>query len=555
MPNSFIGPVRPDYNIGTYRAQGISRPTSTASIQIPNTLPSSSITAGTDRNTALSRRQQLEEVATGLQRVSSRLDELGSVTSAPTAPGALTNPDAFLGQIFANRPQSEAEKSQSGILQRISNTTRNFFDDRSDNIDRVNSQFGVSDAQKRLADTRTQFAEREKRLREELRGFDQAGKTVARPFVEDERRSLVAKGTAELADLAIIENAQAGNLQVARQLANDLIDQQYQDFQGQIETYKAELEQLKPTLNEEQQLRASQIQMALDERSRVLGVKAQEEKDKRGLIIQAASEGADQGTLSAMQSGSLNEALLLAGPWIGRLDRQQQNAQIAAINRSNQPTPRETSNSSISTNDEGETVIQLSDGKRKALSEIDFSDPDEVDSLPVGNLTKSVIQGFAKTKELTPTQRAQVLSDLQAIRFNPNTYIAKKLDTLVETWGGVPESSKGIVEGWKFWERYTNPKVSEFESQRTLLTREIARLFDVGVLSDQDVKSYNDAMPSRLDASLDVVVSKVAGIAGAATGKTAKNAGEVVRLKDGRTAIVGPDGDTLLDPVTGKPLQ
>lgn len=206
-------------------------------------------------------------------------------------------------------------------------------------------------------------------------------------------------------------------------------------------------------------------------------------------------------------------------------------------------------------NEEGELSVVDSDGNVTLVSEIDFDDPQQVDALPVEDITKAVIQGFIKTKELTPTQKAAVAEDLQAINFNPNQYILKKMNGLVESWAAVPESSRGYVEGLKFWESKTNDSVARFESQKTLLTREIARLFDVGVLSDQDVQAYKDAMPSRRDSSIEVVLNKAAGIAGAAAGTNPDNVGKTVQLGDGRSAIVGVDGNTLIDPVTGKPLE
>jgi hypothetical protein len=210
----------------------------------------------------------------------------------------------------------------------------------------------------------------------------------------------------------------------------------------------------------------------------------------------------------------------------------------------------------IVTTSTGERGIKNADGSITAMSDINFDDPQQVDNLPVNDITKAVMGGYIKTKELTPTQKGVVASDLQKVGFNPNTYVAKKLDTLIQSWTNVPEGSKGVVQGLKFWERWTVPEVSNFESNKAILTREIARLNDVGVLSDQDVESYNNAMPSRQDQSLEVVLNKASGIRSSITGESSGDmVGDIITLKDGRTAIVGADGDTLLDPKTGKKLE
>lgn len=179
----------------------------------------------------------------------------------------------------------------------------------------------------------------------------------------------------------------------------------------------------------------------------------------------------------------------------------------------------------------------------------------DIASLPVSDLTKAIMSGYGKVKDLTPTQKAEVLTEMYQTGYNPQTYVINKLSNLVKLYADIGEESKGYFEGMKWWEKSTNPKVATFESARSVLTREIARLNDVGVLSDQDVATYEGAMPSRRDSDLAVVLNKIAGLASTITQKSTENVGKTVTLKDGRTAIVSFDGETLLDPKTGKELQ
>lgn len=186
----------------------------------------------------------------------------------------------------------------------------------------------------------------------------------------------------------------------------------------------------------------------------------------------------------------------------------------------------------------------------------DITSPEEIRNLPVSDLTKAVMSGYGKIKDLTPTDKSKVLTEMYQVGFNPQTYIVNKLNNLADMWSSLDPSSRGLVSGTlKFWQKYTNPNVAEFESARTVLTREIARLNDVGMLSDQDVSSYEGAMPSRKDESYDVVLRKILGLTSTVTGKKGARIGQRGTLKDGRSFVVGPDGETLLDPSTGQPLK
>lgn len=171
-------------------------------------------------------------------------------------------------------------------------------------------------------------------------------------------------------------------------------------------------------------------------------------------------------------------------------------------------------------------------------ADINWDDPTTIDSLPVSTLTKAVMSGTGSLKDVTPTMKAQVLSEMYSVGFNPGQVIGKKLENLVDLWDKMPSDQKGYVQGRKFWAANTVPAVAEFNSARELLTREVARLKDVGVLSDQDVASYTAAMPSRTDSSIDVVKSKISGLTTATTGKNSNQytEGMQAELDDGRIA-------------------
>jgi hypothetical protein len=538
-------------------------PPSGIRVDVPRTIPSTTLQSDQTFGDVFARRNEMEQEQMGRQQFETDFGNLMGRIQSPIGATPFANPQQFIEQTLLRRP-SETETALDQARLGQARNTRQVAGQLEETRTEAEQRFGLPDLQTNLAETRTRIAERTNTLRQTLRDFETNAERrgVARPFVEAEKQQVQAEAAAELADLAIIESAQLGNLQMAREDIDRAVNAKIQAFELENAAIEQEISRLEGIDTREAENRKVQLEVALGERKRLIDQSVADERQKLEFLSEAAANGADQGTLDAIRrAASPSEAGLLAGPFIGRLQRMQAfeglrlRQEELNLARDKFEAESETFGSGTITTADGQKAVVSADGTVTPISQIDFNDPEQVDALPVSSITKSVMQGFVKTKDLTPTQREVVASELQQIGFNPNTYVVNKLNSLVETWANIPEQSRGYVEGLKFWESKTNPEVATFESQRQLLTREIARLFDVGVLSDQDVAAYNDAMPSRRDGSIDVVLSKAAGIAGAASGTNPQDAGKRIRLQDGREAIVGADGDTLLDPTTGKPLE
>jgi hypothetical protein len=305
----------------------------TPEINIPDSFSASQLTQDTTFDDVFAKRNQfaaelgqIESQALSLQNL------LGQLGERPV--GALKDPEAFLARTFAGdgRELTEAGQQQQNLLDRASKAVTSFFSGREEQIEGAQEQFDVTGRADLLAQTREQIAERRVRLREDLRAQEESAKLVARPFAEDERRAIVAEATEELADLAIIETAQLGNLEEARGLAQDLIDQKFKSFEGEIASIEAELARLQPTLDEEAGSRALQIQVALDERKRIIQEAKASEQEIKGFAIEAAQNGADTATIQRIMSAKTpQEALLHTAPFVGALERREQNLRIQKL--------------------------------------------------------------------------------------------------------------------------------------------------------------------------------------------------------------------------------
>src|SRR3990167_568110 len=169
---------------------------------------------------------------------------------------------------------------------------------------------------------------------------------------------------------------------------------------------------------------------------------------------------------------------------------------------------------------------------------IDFDDPTVVSKLPVSTLAKAVISGTGSLKDMTPTDKSKVISELYTVGFNPHDVVIRKLNGLADSWENIPQGYKGLVQVRTTpWATSADVQSAEFESAKEVLTRIVARLNDVGMLSDQDVASYKKAMPSRGDRNIEVVKSKIEGL------KTALGGSKKQTTSGKETVLmVGSDG-------------
>lgn len=301
-------------------------------VTIPDRIPSATYDSPITTEDVFLKRGQYEQQQNLLQQFDTNYNSLVNKIGQPTS-SLFADPESFINNLLLNRPTD----TQNQLDQTRSDQSQNFQDfgnELNRDTDRARKDYGVSGLQSTLAETRNQIAERTKRLREDLRNFEVNAneRGVAREFVKANKQKLQADAAAELADLAIIESAQLGNLQQAQQEVEAVIQEKMRAFELENASIEAEIQRLEAMDSREADQRKEQLQIALGERTRLFEKKLADDKSIREYMVEAAANGADQATLNAIRNaGGPGEAALLAGPWLGRLDRQLTNAQIANI--------------------------------------------------------------------------------------------------------------------------------------------------------------------------------------------------------------------------------
>lgn len=300
-------------------------------INTPDTINPATLQNAPGRTEVFAARDQMQAQADQRNQLSTDYTNLTKRINSPLSASPFQNPQAFIEETLLRRPT----QTQDSLTERSNAQAtgyRNLATDVQDTRQQVSDDLGVIDLQANLAETRNRIADRTVQLRTALRDFETNAERrgVAREFVDSEKNKVQADAAAELADLAIIESAQAGNLEMAQQDIDRAVGAKIQAFEFENAAIESEIKRLEAIDTKESQARSEQLQIALGERTRLIEQSVADEKQRLQFLSEAAANGADQGTLLAIQkSATPGEAALLAGPFIGRLDRQAKQANIA----------------------------------------------------------------------------------------------------------------------------------------------------------------------------------------------------------------------------------
>lgn len=305
-------------------------------VNMPSTIPAEALNGKYSVSDVRAMRDNREQADMATAQFNTDYSNLTSRIGNTQLSSPFVNPEETLNRLLL-RGTTDTQRQLDEQGQTQADTIRNFAGDYTQAGADARTQFGIPELQTNLAETRTKIADRQVKLRETLRDFETNAERrgVAREFVDSEKAKVQSDAAAELADLSIIESAQLGNLNEARAEVDDILAEKKQAFEFENAAIEAEIQRLEKMDTRESQARSEQLQIALQERTRNIETALANEKEQRGYMVDAAANGADQGTLAAIRNAkSPQEAAFLAGPFIGRMDRMQAQASIRASNAS-----------------------------------------------------------------------------------------------------------------------------------------------------------------------------------------------------------------------------
>lgn len=301
-------------------------------LNVRDNVPSSVLSDGVGLDDVFAKRAELE--AQG----GNDLTGIGEVGS----PTPFDDPEAFIrDMLFSEQAPTDTQREAAAIRSDITRTTEGITSGLDETTRRAERTTGLSDLQAGLAETNNKIAQRQARFRRELREFkqDATQRGVAREFVQRDLAKMEADATAELADLYIIQNAQSGNVEAARDYINTAVTNKYRSIEAELNAQQARLNEVIPRLEGEEKQNALKLQLALNERQANIETEKEAAATMRELGLQAASNGASSSVVnSIINSKDINTALTQASPYIGLLQRQAANRAAASANLARRKT-------------------------------------------------------------------------------------------------------------------------------------------------------------------------------------------------------------------------
>jgi hypothetical protein len=118
----------------------------------------------------------------------------------------------------------------------------------------------------------------------------------------------------KLAGLSSIAQAYQGNIQLATQTAQDMVDMELAPIQTRIDNQKWQLDQVQDQLTDAQSRKASSLNLILEERQREIDNKKETKTNIANIGLQAAQNGANQSVIEDIfSSKTYSEAITKAG--------------------------------------------------------------------------------------------------------------------------------------------------------------------------------------------------------------------------------------------------
>lgn len=517
-------------------------------VPMPDTVPAEALNGNVGRADVRSMRDTMEQNNLATEQFNTDYSNLMGRVKAPLGATPFQDPQAFIEQTLLRRStdtQNNLDQARAGQADSLRKMSGDLTETRNDAV----TQFGLPDLQANLADTRNRIAERTNQLRTTLRDFETNAERrgVAREFVESEKGKVQADAAAELADLAIIESAQAGNVAMAQEDIDRAVEAKVQAFQFENAAIEAEITRLEEMDTRESAARSEQLQIALQERTRNIEQAIADEKQKLTYLSEAAANGADQGTLDAIRKATnVGEAAMMAGPFIGRLDRQAKQASTAAswalanerMNGGESITTPSGEQLTVPTFEEfitekqNELGMSLTPQSREQYRK-EYEDEKGVmeQAVRVSSLSpvaQEVVNNPQAYYDLTPTLRGEVFEEMAKKGVDTNAVLTGKKKSLPATQAESLAQAAGVKSDVE--KLYTmlqelpgNGPISgrlqaldPYNAKRVAINAQITRIVpglargifnEVGVLTDSDVTRYRDTLanPNMTDEQIEAL--------------------------------------------------
>ena len=216
----------------------------------------------------------------------------------------------FLTQL--NQPTEQLQEERTGLGQQLQSAL-NRLTGRTERVQELTGQTGLTGLQQELSDLTTQIASRRAEFEGLIEDLPGQGRGITSDIISGQQARLRRQAAVELGGLASVAQAVQGNIATAQDLINRTIQAEYQPVLDEIATLKEQLAINFDNLSLAEQRRASQLNIILNERERLINQQLTEKENISQIMIEASKKGVSADVLNQIRnSANVQEAILNA---------------------------------------------------------------------------------------------------------------------------------------------------------------------------------------------------------------------------------------------------
>jgi hypothetical protein len=230
--------------------------------------------------------------------------------------GVKTSNKGLQSILEAQQAPLPSEERKTETMKEIERATADQRTDQRDLQETERERFGLSKNVEQLQAIMPQIARLQSEFEKDaLRLQETPGRARIIGGTQDR---LQRQRAIELAGLSAVAQAYQGNVDMARSIAQESINAQYQDIQNYNNNLQTQLTDVYQDLNQEQKIKADQLNQVIIERNRQIEEEKLKETNISNIMVSVAQAGASQDVINKiMKSDDYLKAIQIASPYLG----------------------------------------------------------------------------------------------------------------------------------------------------------------------------------------------------------------------------------------------
>lgn len=190
-------------------------------------------------------------------------------------------------------------------------------------------EYGIPKDTNKLKELNLQIAQKTGEYDKLIASLEGRGEGIPLSIVAGQQGAVQRQKAAEIGALASVAQALQGNIQLSQQLADSAIENEFYGIQQDIERTKLFIQQNQDKFTQAQKAQAEELNLYLDDYQLQVNQSKQDRKDILSYAAEVAAEGYPEIAQRISQLTDIEAAFAMASPYIGRMDRANQQSIMA----------------------------------------------------------------------------------------------------------------------------------------------------------------------------------------------------------------------------------